>query len=410
MRIAAAEFFRFCSRHTALLRDLTEHSGGELSETQLVEAVRRNAHESEEQEDTVLKRLKDLRVVEPLEQEQGFYVVAGPLVQLIRYLLYEATPTTPETIRGYVNSLEDLCKILNGAISAEDVTRVELAVEDINRTLRRIYDDIAATHEAILNAVGEFKTGRRCVSVRQKFHRIVYWMEVFVIPMIEIIRVDGVMEAALAEVERILRLASDRTVFNDLGAVERNLRFIRLVRRHALRVFEECRKEIHPLYQALARSNNIAAGAALALDRLRRDGLQNWGIESIISVFFWRQQYAVSDSAIRIVLERAIVQQPEAPPIVNFKEVEQEPAAMRSRRWLDSLPEQISAELPLEDLIDWLTQTHPGLATSELLTAMSMLIFHERFQAQFTGGDVREYETIEHIIRAHPIRIGLEPS
>ena len=92
MRIAAAEFFRFCSRHTALLRDLTEHSGGELSETQLVEAVRRNAHESEEQEDTVLKRLKDLRVVEPLEQEQGFYVVAGPLVQLIRYLFITGRP------------------------------------------------------------------------------------------------------------------------------------------------------------------------------------------------------------------------------------------------------------------------------------------------------------------------------
>jgi hypothetical protein len=408
VRIAAAEFFKFCSRHTALLRDLAEQSGGELSETQLIEAVRRNADESEEQQDTVVKKLKELRVVEPLEQEQGFYVVAGPLVQLIRYLLYEATPATPETIRGYVNSLDELCKVLNGAVSIEDVTRVELAVEDINRTLRRIYDDIAATHGAILGAVAEFKTGRRSISVRQKFQRIVYWMEVFVIPMIEIIRVDGVMEATLGEAERLLGLASDRTVFNDLSAVERNLRFIRLVRRHALRVFEECRKEIHPLYQALARSNDIAAGAAFALDQLRRDGLQNWGSDALAPVFSWRQQYAVSDSAIKMVLQQAILREPESPPTVNFHETEQEPAAMSQRRWLDLLPDQILSDLPMDDLIGWLSNNHPALTTSELLGAFSTLVFHDRFHTEFGGGDIRTYETIEHIIRAHPVRIELE--
>lgn len=290
MRINPTEFFRFCSRHTSLLRELAEHTEGDLSDSQIFEFVRRTASEGDEQPETVVKQLKKLRVVEPVEQGDGYYIVAGPLVQLIRYLLHEAKPASSESVQGFVKSLDQRCNLLRHAIDADNVTRAELAIGDINHTLRHIYDAVAETHQSILAAVAEFKTNRAGVSVQQKFQRIVYWMEVYVIPMVHIIRVNGEMEATFADVERLLRLASDRTVFNDLGTVERNLRFIHLLRRHAFRVFEQCRKEIQPLYQSLARSNNIAAGAAVALERLRRDGFQNWGTEPLVDIYSLRQQ------------------------------------------------------------------------------------------------------------------------
>lgn len=405
MRIPLIEFFRFCSRHTALLRELAEQSGGDLPESQILELVRHCADESDEQPETVLKKLKDLRVIEPVEADPGFYVVAGPVVHVIRYLLYEAKAATSDSVLGHVNSLEDRCKRLNSALEAENVTEVELIVGDINQILRRIYDDVAATHASILAAIAEFKTGRRSISVREKFQRIVYWMEAFVLPMVDIIKVDGVMEEAFAETERLLRLASDQSVFNDLGAIERNLRFIRLVRKHALRVFDECRREIQPLYQALARSTNIAAGAALALERLRRDGAQHWGSEPLVPVFFFRQQYAVTDSAIKSVLERIIHQPPELPPVVNFNEGTQEPAGMRQRRWLDSLPDRVAAELPIEDLLGWLTKNYGESSTSEILAGFSTLVFHERFRSQFANGPIRDYETPDHVLRARPVHV-----
>ena len=230
-------------------------------------------------------------------------------------------------------------------------------------------------------------------------------MEVYVVPMVHIIKVDGEMEATFAEVERLLRLASDRTVFNDLGAVERNLRFIRLVRRHALRVFEQCRKEIQPLYRALARSNNIAAGAAAALERLRRDGLQNWGNEPLVATYALRQQYTVTDAAIISVLERVILQPPEVPPIVDFNEPDEEPAGMRHSRWLDSLPELAAARLPIDDLLGWLIEEKPHHSTSEVLSGFATLFFHEQFRSHFTGADTHTYETPQHVLSAHPVRL-----
>lgn len=405
MRINPSDFFRFCSQHTALLRELVDSSDAELSDSQLFGIIRRCADESEEQAETVLKRLKALRIVEPTEQQQGFYVVAGPLVQLLRFLLYEAKPATPQTVRGYVNSLDELCKLLARALEAENVTHVELAIGDINQTLRRIFDDVAATHGSILGAVAEFKTTRRGVSVRERFQRIVYWMEMYVVPMIEIIRVDGVMEATLAETARLLRLATDQTLFSDLGAIERNLHFIRLVRRHALRVFEECRKEIQPLYQALARSNDIAAGAVTALERLRCDGVQKWGSEPLTYIFSFRQQYAVSDSALNAVLARVILQPPEAAPIINFDDTAQEPDAMRQRRWLDSLPERLASAVPMEDLMRWIVTNSDDGNTSKILAAFSLLLFHDGFQARFVPGETYTYETNDHVVRGKRVEI-----
>ena len=405
MRINPAEFFRFCSRRTALLRELAEHTEGDLSDSQLFDLVKRTASEGDEQPEAVVKQLKKLRVVEPVEQGEGYYVVAGPLLQLLRYLLHTAKPASPETVQGYVKGLEERCKLLGRATEAEDVTHVEMAIGDINQTLRCIYDDVVETHQSILTAVAEFKTNRTGVSVRQKFQRIVYWMEVYVVPMVHIIRVDGEMEATFAEVERLLRLASDRTVFNDLGAVERTVRFIRLVRRHALRVFEQCRKEIQPLYRELARSNNIAAGAAVALERLRRDGLQHWGTEPLVAIYSLRQQYAVTDAAIRTVLERVILQPPEMPPVVDFNEADEEPAGMRHSRWLDSLPELAAANVPMDDLLGWLIERNPNLPTNEVLAGFATLFFHDRLCGHFTGADARTYETPDHVLRAHPVRL-----
>lgn len=405
MRINPAEFFRFCARHTALLRELAEHTEGDLSDSQLFDFVRRTQNEGDEQPETVVKRLKDLRIVEPAEQGQNDYVVAGPLLQLMRYLLYTAKPASSESVQGFVKSLDERCNLLRRAIEAEDVTHVELAIGDINQTLRRIYDAVAETHQSILAAVAEFKTNRVGVSVSQKFRRIVYWMEVYVVPMVHIIRVDGEMEATFAEVERLLRLTSDRTIFNDLGAVERNLRFIRLVRRHAFRVFEQCRKEIQPLYQELARSNNIAEGATIALERLRRDGLDNWGVEPLVPIFSLRQQYAVSDAAIKCVLERVILQPPEPAPIVNFDEAGEEPTGKQQLCWLDSLPELAAASAPVDDLLGWLIERNPGRATSEVLAGFATLFFHDRFRSSFTGTTARTYETADHVLQAHPVHL-----
>src|SRR5436853_6185860 len=123
-------------------------------------------------------------------------------------------------------------------------------------------------------------------------------------PMVDMIRVDGPMQATLAEVEEILESAATNALVVSVDAAERNLRLVRVTRRHALNVFEQSGKEISPLYQSLARSSNLATGAAWALDRLRLGTLEEWVQTAVVGVFSLRAQEAFSDTAIIGAVER----------------------------------------------------------------------------------------------------------
>src|SRR5581483_665374 len=274
------------------------------------------------------------------------------------------------------------------ALTAENPTLAELALADITQALRRLHDDVSATQVSVLGEVARFKTDKRPASVREKYQRIVWWMQQYVAPMLDLIRVDGPMQATFAEVEEVLENASVNTLVISINAVERNLRLLQLARRHALNVFEQAGKEISPLYSLLARSSNLAIGAAWALDHLRLLPFEEWVQKAVVGVFALRQQGAFSDKAITGALERVINNPPGPPPTVNLGHGKKVPAAMQHRRWLNSLPNEIGKDLPVNDLLGWLTTRYPQFETPQLLAGFSMLFYHEHFRARFMGGTI----------------------
>lgn len=199
--------------------------------------------------------------------------------------------------------------------------------------------------------------------VREQFRRIVYWMERFVEPMIEIVRADGPLRESFDKIARLLRAAREQALFNDHPALERNLRFLRLVEAHALRVFVQCRKEIQPLYETLRRSTFIAEGASHALEKLQNEGIANWGIAPVIGICSLRLQNVPGDAAISLALRRVIEQPPEPPSVLDLSAEQPTPEELARLLWLDSLPDQVRPELPLSDLLEWLVQHHPERST-----------------------------------------------
>ena len=276
MKVNPQTFFTFCASHVPLLRRLAGQAG-EVSEAEVVRLIRELAVTHEELPDTTWRRLKELQILVPTEPGASLYLLADAVARLLTYLFDEANPSTPEMVRGYVESLDALGRKLARAVETDDVAFVGLAFNEINATLRRIHADLEETQRAVQNEVSAFKVNRQQFSVRDRYRRIVYWMERFIDPMVEIVRPDGPMAAAFEETERLLRRAREESLFNDHPTLERNLRYLRLVRQHALRVFQDCRKELQPLYESLRRSSFIAAGAAAALERLQKEGAARWG-------------------------------------------------------------------------------------------------------------------------------------
>lgn len=404
MKVNAQSFFNFCANHATLLRGLAER-GGEISEAEAMRLIRSNPSVVEELPETAWRRLRELQILVPTEPGSELLMMAPQVSALLTYLYNEANPATPEMIRGCVLSLETTGKRLARALDEDDVQQVKLAFEDISLPLRRIHADLNETQHAILAEVARYKTERARVSVREKYQRIVHWMERYVEPMIEVVRADGQLRAAFDETERLLNRAREEALFNDHPALVRNLRFLRLVGTHALRVFTQCRKEIQPLYESLRRSSFIAEGAARALEKLQSEGLSKWGNEYLIGVAAFRFQNVPSDAAIALALRRVIEHPPESPPVLELAAEKENPGALVRLMWLDSLPDLVREDLPVEDLMGWLVDKYPERDTSDVLAGFSGLLFHNDFQAAFADEKPHAYNTTDGEIKASPLTL-----
>ena len=404
MKVNAKAFFNFCAAHVPLMRQLAECTG-ELSAAEVTRIVRDQADVQDELPETTWRRLREYQILVPSEPGGDSYLLAEPVARLLTYLHNNANPATPEIIRGYVQSLDTLAKQLAQALEAENVTVVGLAFNEIALTLRRIHADLDETQQAILAEVGRYKTERQTVPVREKFRRIVYWMERYVEPMIEIVRADGPLRESFDEIARLLRGAREQALFNDHPALERNLRFLRLVGAHALRVFVQCRKEIQPLYETLRRSTFIAEGASRALEKLQNEGLANWGTAPLIGICSLRFQNVPGDAAIALALRRVIEHPPEPPPVLDFTTEQATPEELARLVWLDLLPDQVRPELPLPDLLDWIVKRNPEKDIAAVLAGFTALVFHNQFEARFSETESNNYPTANGSIQARAVQL-----
>jgi hypothetical protein len=331
--------------------------------------------------------------------------MADQVSRLLSYLFDEANAATPEVISGYIKSMETLDKQLSQATDVEDTTGVRLALEELQQTLRRIQSDLDETHRCILTEVGRYKVERQGVSVREKFRRIVHWMDRYVYPIVEMVRPDGPLRAAFDETERLLYRAREHGLYNDLPGLERNSRHLRTIQRHTLRIFQQCRRELQPLYESLRRASFIAEGAAIALERMQRDGVDACADEHIIPIFLLRWQHVPSDLAIERSLSNVTEYRPEQPPVVAWNTEETVPSSYLHRLWLEDLSENIHPALPIRDLLDWLIRRYPEKDTDSTLAAFTRLVFAPDMSANFTEGQLHMYETADGTLEAQPVEL-----
>jgi hypothetical protein len=406
MRIPPQSFFRFCEGHVPLLRRLAS-VGGEVSEADVRRMIRDTQDEGAELPETTWRRLGELQILVPVEPGSDFHFMAEPVRRLLDYLFDAAQAATPEIVRGYIQSLEASGRQLGRAIEEDDLTLLRLAIDDIQRVLIRVQADLDETHRCILNEVSKYKTERRTVSVRDKFRRIVHWMERYVEPMTDIVRPEGPLRSVFDETGRLLVRARDHGLFTDLPTLERSLRLLRVVQRHALRVFQQCRRELQPLYESLRRSSFLAEGAAKALESLQRDGIGGWAEAHGVRVFQQRWQHVPSDAAITRALRNVAETTVEPPPVLGLGAPELPPPDYLRRLWLEGLPGEARASVPIDDLLGWIVGRHPDRGSADALAGFTRLVFDPAFEARFDGGDPRVHATADGALESCPVQLSI---
>lgn len=404
MQITPKRFFDFCAAHVPLLHSIAIKPG-DVSEAQVRQMIRTFSDTTSEQPETTWQRLVELQVLVPLEEGSSHYVMAQPLLQLLNFLYNDAVPTSPEIIQGYIAALESARKRIAIGVESGDALSVAMATNEVDHTLRRMQDDLDATHRAVMAEVARYKADRTSVSVRERYMRILGLMDQYVHPLVEIVRVDGELESTLDEIDIVLRAAREQGVYVELAMVERNERQIRILRRRAIHTLNESRKELQPLYEVLRRASAIAHGATLALGRLRQMKLEDWVAMYVTPTTNARIEVPPTDEVLRHIIDEVINHPPVPPPTLTITESADTPPDYVRLLWLNDLPNILQDELPVKDLTAWLTQSFPDKGTADALLGLSKLLFDPKLDVEFKGGKSRSYRTRDGMLEATTISI-----
>lgn len=404
MQLTPKRFFDFCAAHVPLLHAIAIKPG-DVSEAQVRQLIRTFSDTVQEQPETTWQRLLELQIILPLEEGSSHYVMSQPLLQLLTFLYNDALPTSPEIIQGYIAALESARKRLVLAVEALDPLSVNMATNEVDHTLRRMQDDLDATHRAVMAEVARYKADRTSVSVRERYLRIVNLMDQYVHPLVEIVRVDGLLVGTLNETDLALRAAREHGVYTEIGTIARNERQIRALRRRAIHTLNESRKELQPLYDVLRRSSAIAHGATLALGRLRQMRIEDWVTNYVPQAARASVECPPTDSVLRRTLHDVIAHPPPHPPVLAMTERGDTPPDYVRLLWLNGLPDSLRDDLPVKDLTAWLTSNYPEKNTADALLGLSRLLFDPAMEVTFKGGKQKQYRTRDGVLEVSTISI-----
>jgi hypothetical protein len=230
-------------------------------------------------------------------------------------------------------------------------------------------------------------------------------MDLYVHPLVEIVRVDGLMAHALNVVDVALSTARDRGVYTEIGLVTRNERQIRALRRRSIHTLNESRKELQPLYDVLRRSSAIAHGATLAINRLQHLKLDDWVMHYVIQAGRASIECPPTDGVLRQTIHDVAAHPPVPPPLLNLNGSSDTPADFTRLLWLNGLNMAIDEHLPVRDLTAWLTKNYPEKGTADMLLGLSRLMFDPTLEVVFKGNKHRTYRTRDGELEATTIYI-----
>jgi len=367
MPIAPKRFFDFCASHVPLLSAIAAKPG-DVSEAQVRQLIRTHSDTTVEQPETTWDRLLELQILVPLEEGSSHYVIAQPLLQLLNYLHDDALPTSPEIIQGYTAALESARKRIASGTQAFDALSVGLAATEVDHTLRRMQEDLDATHRAVMAEVARYKADRSSVSVRERYLRIVRLMDQYVQPLVEIVRVDGQLVETLNQLDNSLSEAREAGVFAELGPMLRNER--------------------------------------QALGRLRHMKLEDWVAHYVPQADRAPVECPPTDTVLKRTIHHVAAHPPQPAPSLRMNESSETPPDYVRLLWLNALPDALAAELPVKDLTDWMVKTYPEKGTSDALLGLSKILFDPALDVDYKHGKTKAYRTRDGVIEATTFSIS----
>lgn len=401
MAINPQSFFNFAAYNYPLLNDIFRRNGG-MNDAELSELIRRH-RVGVESPAVLIEKLINFKIIEPLPDATASYEMTRTVAILFRFLLQEQRLTSTAVIQAYLDELERAQNDLDHAIRDDKHSLVERSLDEITETMERIRQDSRANREAIISEVMAVKSNREKRTVSERFEKINYLWNNYIIPLQDLIDVRKTMDASLDSLDRLLRHGSEQFLLD--GALHRefsrcSVRLVRL-KRDMTADFHESMHEVEPLYASLRKDSSLARGVARALERIGKEGIKSLNLQSELAIHTGRLREGLFDDAdIEAYLHNVRGYQPQEPPVINFG------LGAPSHQFIppEELTEKLLQSLPVCDVLQWLLDCYEEYPFPELLRAYGRIFASDSFKAAFSR-DEKSYQLPGITVLARPLAV-----
>lgn len=395
-------FFRFAEKHYTLLYDILRSEGG-INDAELYELIRRNRSESDPEPSHIAEQLRKLGIIEPTPDATAVYEITRPVADLLRFLLREQHLTSAVVIQAYLDDLDQSGKNLENGMDEGKVVQVEYALREAADTIDRLRQDSRNNREAVINEVMTAKSNREQRSIKERFERILYLWEKYLIPLQDLIDVRKTMDATLDRLERLFlsgmhQFELDGSLHREFSRIKARLHRLR----HDMRIdFQESLQEILPLYESWKHDSELVQGTSRALEKISKAGIRSLNLSEMLSIPGGHfQEGLIDDTKVEAYLYgiKGYVPQ-EAPCLLPLPE-EDAPSYINP----DDMLKQLMPLLPIEDALEWLLKNYYDYPLCEIMRTYGRIYADDSLRVSFVGEE-RKYCWRNVSLHTHPMQI-----
>lgn len=382
MLVSVKEVAKFLAHREPVVSLLWEHRSETWTNADLLGLVSKT--DDQTGASYLVSELKKLRFLVERMEPVGTWELAPAFQQWVEFLQMTSRPVRSEVIQGYILSLEASANEFSRCWpQTENWPAARDALEEIWCQLRKITDDLQATHLAIVNEVADAKSERSRLSATERFRRINRIWELFLLPMLDLLDNEKKFWTVCVSIERELERALDQQALPERRIATRITDEIRILQHTVREGFLVSRKEIEPLHTRLRKESEWTQGAAQLLQRLMRERDFPLELCERLNFSIFRLRQPLTTLALkRYAAEWQNFQSAPSAPIdfnsptgpANKKE------ALTILNRCTNLP---ADRFPIADLAAFMAKEFPDADFYTLLRAVSLVFKEKRIQSSF---------------------------
>jgi hypothetical protein len=406
------EFAVFAAQQSELLEAFAQQRETELSETDLVAFVER--HRNREgagiiSTSTVVRKLKELRVIEEMTSGDsgGTYRYSDTIAGLHDYLAQTLDPVSPESIAGAIESLQKLVKEMDQACRDYSATTVDARAREMRQRSTQVLKGVEANYRHILNEAAAIRQDSRGMTATERFIRLERAWTTYIQPLVEIINVRGQIERVLRLAEAAVERAEEDGYLVQSRSDATLRRFVDLRQRSNSRILD-CIQTIRPILEKHRQESLAASGAALIVERLLRNGVENSGIDALTPIQWIVPRDRFTDEQILSCARNVEGIVPEEPPVIDLRASHDIAVPdYGNPAFIVEVIDALKSAGDVPDVWSFIRERFPGRSALHCLAAFYNL------QSEVSGsvvdftGDIKDYEFPECRLTAGIVSVSI---